>query len=96
LHHLSEVHTTPSGSKDFTWSFSFSDNEIEEITKIHHENNKEKEFIFAFICGQKQLSDYNQIIEHGACHLSNTYQAFVSDLLECPASACWERQHNKH
>lgn len=32
------------------------------ITKIHHENNKEKELIFAFICGQKQLSDYNQVI----------------------------------
>lgn len=57
-----KYHTTPSGSKDFTWSFSFSDNEIEEITKIHQENNKEKEFIFAFICGQKQLSDYKQII----------------------------------
>ena len=56
-----KYHTTPSGSKDFTWSFSFSDNEIEEITKIH-QRNKEKTLIFAFICGQKQLSDYNQII----------------------------------
>jgi hypothetical protein len=37
-----KYNTTPSGSKDFTWSFSFSDNEIEEIIKIHHENNKEK------------------------------------------------------
>lgn len=42
--------------------FPFSDNELEEIIKIHHENSKEKEFIFAFICGQKQLSDYNQVI----------------------------------
>ncbi|KYD35381.1 hypothetical protein B4114_1194 [Geobacillus stearothermophilus] len=82
-----KYNTTPSGSKDFTWSFSFSDNEIEEITKIHQENNKEKihgqwfalhsgmkitthqrgiftekELIFAFICSQKQLSDYNQVI----------------------------------
>lgn len=57
-----KYNTTPSGSKDFTWSFSFSDNEIEEITKIHQENNKEKEFIFAFICSQKQLSAYNQVI----------------------------------
>lgn len=57
-----KYNTSPTGSKDFTWSFPFSDNEIEEISKIHHENNKEKEFIFAFICGQKQLSDYNQVI----------------------------------
>lgn len=56
-----KYHTTPSGSKDFTWSFSFSDNEIEEIINIHQEN-QEKTLIFAFICGQKQVSDYNQII----------------------------------
>jgi hypothetical protein len=53
------LNITPSGSKDFTWSFSFNDNEIEEITKIHQENTTEKEFIFAFICSQKQLRDYN-------------------------------------
>ncbi len=37
-----KYNTTPSGSKDFTWSFPFSDNELEEIVKIHHENNKVK------------------------------------------------------
>jgi hypothetical protein len=40
-----KYNTTPSGSKDFTWSFSFSDNEIEEIIKIHHENNAEKSHV---------------------------------------------------
>ncbi|NUK29314.1 hypothetical protein HT574_04105 [Parageobacillus sp. VR-IP] len=57
-----KYNTSPTGSKDFTWSFPFSDNELEEIIKIYHENNKKKEFIFAFICGQKQLSGYNQVI----------------------------------
>jgi hypothetical protein len=48
--------------KRFYLVFSFTDSELEEIIKIRHENNKKKELIFAFICGQKQLSDYNQVI----------------------------------
>ncbi|MFC0297477.1 hypothetical protein [Geobacillus jurassicus] len=57
-----KYNTNPFGSKDFTWSFVFGDNEISEISKIHLENSKEKEIIFAFICAQKQPSDSNQII----------------------------------
>jgi hypothetical protein len=57
-----KYNTTPSGSKDFTWSFSFSDNEIKEINKLHLESSKEKEIIFAFICAQRQLNDSNQVI----------------------------------
>nr|WP_255706922.1 MULTISPECIES: hypothetical protein [unclassified Anoxybacillus] len=53
--------TTPSGSEDFTWSFTFSDNEIQEIINVH-QGNPDKMLIFAFICGQKQISDSNQII----------------------------------
>ena len=37
-----KYNTLPTGSKDLTWSFPFSDNELEEIIKIYHENNKEK------------------------------------------------------
>nr|WP_216367375.1 hypothetical protein [Anoxybacillus sp. EFIL] len=56
-----KYHTTPSGSEDFTWSFTFSDNEIQEIINVH-QNHSDKTLIFAFICGQKQVSDNNQII----------------------------------
>ncbi len=56
-----KYHTTPSGSEDFTWSFTFSDNEIQEIINVR-QNYSDKTLIFAFICGQKQVSDNNQII----------------------------------
>jgi hypothetical protein len=56
-----KYHTSPTGSKDFTWSFTFSDRELEEINKLKDEN-KDKTLVFAFICSQKQLSDYNQEI----------------------------------
>ena len=56
-----KYHTSPTGSKDFTWSFTFSDRELEEINKLKDEN-KDKTLVFAFICSQKQLSDYNQAI----------------------------------
>jgi hypothetical protein len=53
--------SSPTGTKDFTWSFTFSDRELVEIKKLRDEN-KDKTLVFAFICSQKQLSDYNQEI----------------------------------
>ncbi|NNV00782.1 hypothetical protein [Geobacillus sp. DSP4a] len=57
-----KYNTNPSGSKDFTWSFVFSDHEIAEINKIDLEHSQEKEIVFAFVCAQKQPSDSNQVI----------------------------------
>lgn len=51
--------TSPTGTKDFTWSFVFTDKELQEIKSLKEENES---LIFAFICCQKNINDTNQEI----------------------------------
>lgn len=51
--------TTPTGTKDFTWSFTFTDRELQEISSLVEENGSLQ---FAFICCQKSINDTNQEI----------------------------------
>jgi hypothetical protein len=55
----SKYSTAPTGTKAFTWAFSFSKGELQEIKKLRGEG---KELVFSLICSQKQLNDYNQEI----------------------------------
>lgn len=54
-----KFHTSPTGTKDYNWSFVFTDNEIAEIKNL---KNEKKQLIFAFICCQKEIASSNQEI----------------------------------
>ncbi|WP_139492168.1 hypothetical protein [Brevibacillus dissolubilis] len=55
----SKYHTSPTGTKNFSWAFTFTEAEIEEIKELKKHSGK---VVFALICSQKQLNDYNQEI----------------------------------
>ena len=51
--------TSPTGTKDFTWAFNFTDKELQEIKNLVEENGSIQ---FACICCQKSINDTNQEI----------------------------------
>lgn len=54
-----KFHTSPTGTKDFNWSFVFTEKELVEIQRLR---DRDESLIFAFICCQKKLNAQNQEI----------------------------------